>query len=97
MGIDITEAQMSEEFMANVWIVGGEVIKAVLDPSVDDGLPFFIFPYEKVSKKIWGRGVPEICADSQEILNAAARRLLDDVALLGPQIEINIDDLQLSR
>jgi hypothetical protein len=93
MGIDITEAQMSEEFMANVWIVGGEVIKAVLDPSVDDGLPFFIFPYEKVSKKIWGRGVPEICADSQEILNAAARRLLDDVALLGPQIEINIDDL----
>lgn len=93
MGIDITEEQMSEEFLANVWTVGSEVIKAVLDPSVDDELPFFIYPYEKVSKKIWGRGVPEICADSQEILNAAARRLLDDVALLGPQIEINVDDL----
>jgi hypothetical protein len=93
MGINITEEQMSEEFMANVWVVGGDVIKAVLDPSVDESLPFFIFPYEKVSKKIFGRGVPEICADSQEILNAAARRLLDDVALLGPQIEINVDDL----
>ncbi len=93
MGVDIPEDELSEEFMANVWCVGGEVIKVVLDPSVDEGLPFFVFPYEKVSKKIWGRGVPEICADSQEILNAAARRLLDDVALLGPQIEINVDDL----
>lgn len=93
MGVTISESGMSEEYMANVWITGGEVIKVVLDPSVDDDLPFFIFPYEKVSKKIWGRGVPEICADSQEILNAAARRLLDDVALLGPQIEVNVDDL----
>lgn len=93
LGVDIPEDGMSEEYMANVWLVGNEVIKCVLDQSVDDGLPFFIFPYEKVSKKIWGRGVPEICADSQEILNAAARRLLDDVALLGPQIEVNVDDL----
>jgi len=93
MGVDIPEEDWSEEYLANVWIVGGEVIKCELDQSVDDGLPFFLFPYEKVSKKIWGRGVPEVCADSQEILNAAARRLLDDIALLGPQIEVNVDDL----
>jgi hypothetical protein len=93
LGVDIPEKGLSEEYMANVWIVGSEVIKCVLDQSVDDMLPFFIFPYEKVSKKIWGRGVPEVMADSQEILNAAARRLLDDIALLGPQIEINVDDL----
>ncbi len=93
IGVDIDEEGLSKEYMANVWIVGSEVIKAVLDESVDDGLPFFIFPYEKVSKKIFGRGVPEVMADSQEILNAAARRLLDDIAILGPQIEINVDDL----
>ncbi len=93
MGVDINEDEMGQEFMANVWIVGSTVIKAVLDQSVDDGIPFFIFPYEKVSKKIWGRGVPEVCADSQEILNAAARRLLDDIAILGPQIEVNIDEM----
>ncbi len=93
MGIDIKEEELSQEFLANVWTVGSTVVKAVLDESVDDGLPFFVFPYEKVSKKIFGRGVPEVCADSQEILNAAARRLLDDVSLLGPQIEINVDDL----
>jgi hypothetical protein len=93
MGVDVGEEEKSQEFMANVWIIGSTVIKCVLDASVDDGLPFFIFPYEKVPKKIFGRGVPEVCADSQEILNAAARRLLDDVALLGPQIEINTDDM----
>jgi hypothetical protein len=93
MGVDVPDDDFDNEYMANVWIVGGEVIKCVLDQSVDDGLPFFLFPYEKVSKKIFGRGLPEICSDSQEILNAAARRLLDDIALTGPQIEVNIDDL----
>jgi hypothetical protein len=93
LGVDISEDGLSEEYLANVWIVGSDVIKVELDQSVDDELPFFLFPYEKVSKKIFGRGVPEVCADSQEILNAASRRLLDDVALLGPQIEMNVDDM----
>lgn len=93
MGVDIPEEDWDEEYLANVWIAGSDVIKCVLDQSVDDGLPFFLFPYEKVSKKIFGRGLPEICADSQEILNASARRLLDDIAITGPQIEVNVDDL----
>ncbi|MGR3302381.1 MAG: portal protein [Candidatus Scalindua sp.] len=93
MGVDIPEDERSKEYMAQVWIAGPEVIKAELDESYDEGINFFIFPYEKTPKQIFGRGIPEICADSQEILNAAARRLLDDVALLGPQIEINMDEV----
>ncbi len=93
VGVDIAEDNLNKEYMANVWLVGSTVIKAVLDPSIQASLPFFLFPYEKVPKKIFGKGVPEICSDSQEILNAAARRLLDDVAILGPQIEINVDEI----
>jgi hypothetical protein len=93
MGIDISEEGLSQEYMANVWLVGSTPIKVVLDESTDERINFFIFPYEKVPKRIFGRGVPEIMADSQETLNAAGRRLQDDVALLGPQIEINTDDL----
>lgn len=92
MGVEISEEGMSQEYMANVWIIGSTVIKAVLDTSVEEDISFFIFPFEKVPKRIFGRGVPEIMADSQEILNAAARRLLDDVALLGPQIELDTQD-----
>lgn len=91
MGVKIDDDGLDQEYMANVWIVGSTVIKAVLDESLEDTINFFIFPYEKVLKRIFGRGVPEICADSQEILNAAARRLLDDVALLGPQIELDTE------
>lgn len=92
MGVEISEEGMSQEFMANVWIIGSTVIKAVLDTSVEEDISFFIFPYEKVSKRIFGRGVPEIMADSQEVVNAGGRRLLDDVALLGPQIELDTQD-----
>lgn len=92
MGVKISEEGMSQEFMANVWIIGSTVIKAVLDTSVEEDISFFIFPYEKVSKRIFGRGVPEIMADSQEVVNAGGRRLLDDVALLGPQIELDTQD-----
>lgn len=93
MGVTIPEDDLHKEYMANVWIAGSTPIKAVLDESSDESINFFLFPYEKVPKRILGRGVPEICADSQEILNASARRLLDDVALLGPQLEVNFDDL----
>lgn len=91
IGVGITEDGLNNEYLANVWLVGSTVIKAVLDPSAECSLPYYLFPYEKVPKKIFGKGAPEICADSQEILNAAARRLLDDVAILGPQIEIDVD------
>ncbi|MCP3967552.1 MAG: hypothetical protein GY718_14580, partial [Lentisphaerae bacterium] len=96
IGVDIPEEGLNEEYLANVWLTGSVVIKAVLDPSAEYTLPYYVFPYEKVSKKVFGKGVPEICADSQEILNAAARRLLDDIAILGPQIEINIDEVDPS-
>jgi hypothetical protein len=93
VGVEIPDSNLNSEYMANVWCVGSTIIKAVLDPSSQAVLPFFLFPYEKVPKKIFGKGVPEICSDSQEILNAAARRLLDDVAMLGPQIEVNVDEI----
>lgn len=92
VGVEIAEEDLNKEFMANIWTVGSVVIKGVLDTSIDEGINYYLFPYEKVSKRIWGKGVPEICSDSQEILNAAARRLLDDVALSGPQFELNTDD-----
>ena len=93
MGVEISDEDLSKEYMSNVWIAGSTPIKAVLDASEDENINIFLFPYEKVPKRIFGRGVPEICADSQETLNAAARRLQDDVALLGPQIEVDFEHL----
>ncbi|GAG40992.1 unnamed protein product, partial [marine sediment metagenome] len=68
-------------------------IKILIDESINKGKKYFVFPYEQVSNQLWGVGVPEIMMDSQDVLNAAFRRLLDDVAMTGNQLEINVDRL----
>lgn len=92
-GVRIPDDQMDRGFQANVWTSGHKVIKAQIDNSIDKGKKFFVFPYEQISNQLWGVGVPEIMMDSQDVLNAAFRRLLDDMALSGNQLEINVDRL----
>ncbi len=92
-GFDVTEADLTKGFMANVWTSGHKTIKIMLDSSINKGKKYFVFPYEQVSNQLWGVGVPEIMYDSQEVLNTAFRRLLDDIAMTGNQLEINVERL----
>ncbi len=92
-GMDVTEEQLKQGYMANIWISGHKVIKIFIDESINKGKKYFVFPYESISNQLWGVGVPEIMMDSQDVLNAAFRRLLDDIAMTGNQLEINVDRL----
>jgi hypothetical protein len=92
-GFDVAEDELKRGYQANVWISGHKVIKILIDESINKGKKYFVFPYEQVSNQLWGVGVPEIMMDSQDVLNAAFRRLLDDVAMTGNQLEINVDRL----
>ncbi len=92
-GMDVDREQLSQEFMCNVWISGHKVIKILIDDSVNKNRKYFVFSYEQIPNQLWGVGVPEIMMDSQDVLNAAFRRLLDDVAMTGNQLEINVDRL----
>ncbi len=92
-GMDVEETQLKTGYMANVWISGHKVIKILIDESINKGRKYFVFPYEQISNQLWGVGVPEIMMDSQDVLNTAFRRLLDDVAMTGNQLEINVDRL----
>ncbi len=91
--IDVDEADLKTGYMANIWISGHKVIKILIDDSINKGRKYFVFPYEQISNQLWGVGVPEIMMDSQDVLNAAFRRLLDDIAMSGNQLEINVDRL----
>ena len=79
--------------MCNIWISGHKVIKILIDDTVNKDRKYFVFPYEQIPNQLWGVGVPEIMMDSQDVLNTAFRRLLDDVAMTGNQLEINVDRL----
>ena len=86
------EDDLAQEYHANVWIVGGKVIKAQLNPLPGGIIPYFIFPYEKNPHAFWGTGVPRMMRDSQATMNAATRIYLDNVALSsGPMVEVNTD------
>jgi len=91
-GFKIAEDQRTIEFNANVWICGPRTLMCRLNPSKPARIPYHIFPYERVPHQFWGIGVPRQMRDSQEIVNAAWRATIDNMAISsGPQIEINMN------
>lgn len=78
------------EYEINAWLIGGHVIKAIINPDQTGVKPFSVTSFEKVDGSWWGRGIPELMADSQDGINAASRALLNNVGLAsGPMVEVN--------
>jgi hypothetical protein len=82
----------AKEYDANVWLVGSYVIKAVLNSDPLGEKPYTKTSFIKTPGAFWGRGIPEIIEDVQNICNAAARALVNNMGIAsGPQVEINVD------
>ncbi len=80
------------DYQANVWLCNSRVIKAMLNPLEPNRIPYQIVPYERGLHSFWGVGVPAMMRDSQKVINAAARMLIDNSALsAGSQVEVNTD------
>lgn len=82
----------AREYDANVWIVGNYVIKAVLNYDPLGEKPYAKTSFIKSPGAFWGRGIPEIIEDLQNVCNAAARSLVNNMAIAsGPQVEVNLE------
>lgn len=82
----------AREYDANVWVVGNYAIKAVLNYDPLGEKPYCKTSFIKQPGAFWGRGIPEIIEDIQNICNAAARALVNNMGLAsGPQVEINLE------
>lgn len=99
-GKELVEWGMSEEdipdpdreYDANVWLVGNYVIKATLNYDPLGEKPYAKTSFIKQPGAFWGRGIPEIIEDLQNICNAAARALVNNMAVAsGPQVEVNLE------
>ena len=92
-GMDDTEIPDSaREYDANVWVVGNYVIKAVLNYDPLGEKPYCKTSFIKTPGAFWGRGIPEIISDLQNICNAAARALVNNMGIAsGPQVEVNLE------
>lgn len=80
------------EYDANVWIVGNYVIKAVLNYDPLGEKPYCKTSFIKRPGAFWGSGIPEVIEDVQNICNAAARALVNNMGISsGPQVEVNLE------
>jgi hypothetical protein len=77
----------NKQYMACLWTVGEYCIKIAMSSFEVPYIPFVVCPYEKVLYSIWGRGLPEKMRDPQDIVNAAARAMVDNMGIAaGPQV-----------
>lgn len=92
-GIDEEEIDDKfREYDANVWLVGNYVIKAILNYDPLGEKPYAKTSFIKRPGAFWGSGIPEIIEDIQNVCNAAARALVNNMGISsGPQVEVNLE------
>lgn len=83
-----------KEYDCNAWLIDRRVIKATLNYDPLGKQPYHKCSMFKLPGAYWGRAIPEVIRDVQNVCNAAARALVNNMGIAsGPQVEMNIDRL----
>jgi hypothetical protein len=83
-----------QDYAIEAWVVGHWVIKAVVNPDPLGRKPYYKASYEEVPGAYWGNSVADLCRDTQDVCNAAARALVNNMSIAsGPQVVYNVDRL----
>jgi len=80
------------EYEVNAWKIGNHVIRAIINPDKLGRKPYSVDSWERIPGSFWGRGVPELMGDIQDVCNSLARSIVNNGSIAsGPQVEINTD------
>jgi len=75
-------------------IVNNTIVKAVLNYDPIGRKPYYLTSFEKVPGRIDGNGVADLTIDAQNMCNAAARALANNMGISsGPQVGVNVSRL----
>ena len=94
IGIDNPDADPLGQVQANIWVCGGQVLRAVINPFIPMRIPYQIFPYEISPYQIWGIGIPENMEDAQMLMNGHVRMAIDNLSLAG-NLVFDVDETSL--
>jgi len=94
IGMDAPENDNLSQVQVNVWICGGQVLRAVMNPFTPMRIPYQIFPYEISPYQIWGIGIPENMEDAQMLMNGHVRMAIDNLSLAGNMV-FDVDETSL--
>jgi len=82
------------DYSIEAWVIGHWIIKAIVNPDPLGRKPYYKASYEEVPGAYWGNSVADLCRDTQDVCNAAARSLVNNLSIAsGPQVVYNIDRL----
>ena len=93
LGVTVADDKLADDIDAEVWMIDGKVIKAVMNQWKALGIDVktvhtFLFDEDDTSPI--GNGMPNVVRDSQMSICAATRMTLDNASIsCGPQFEIN--------
>ncbi len=94
IGIDDTGADPLGQVQTNIWVCGGQILRAVINPFIPMRIPYQIFPYEISPYQIWGIGIPENMEDAQLLMNGHVRMAIDNLSLAG-NLVFDVDETSL--
>ena len=87
-----------QDYASNVWIMGEEVIKAVIAPVQGISIPYYFYHYSKDETSIWGSGIPDDIGAIQAEINDTIKAMKKNTKIsAGPQISVNTQALQSSE
>jgi hypothetical protein len=82
------------DYPCEVWLVKNTVIRAVLNYDPLGRKPYYLTSYEAKPGSVDGKGVADLCRDTQAMMNAAARALANNMGISsGPQVGVNVSRL----
>ncbi|MGB7996572.1 portal protein [Photobacterium halotolerans] len=83
-----------EEYLVSIMTVGNYVIRALVNPDPTDRMDYFKCSWRSVPNSFWGEALPEILKDCQDMCNAAARALANNMGYSsGPMVAVSQDRL----
>ena len=84
----------SLSYPCELWMIGNTVIRAVLNYDPLGRKPYYLTSYEAKPGSVDGKGVADLCRDSQAMVNATARAMANNIGISsGPQVGVNISRL----
>lgn len=93
----VEESEIDDPFKSypcEVWLVGGFVIRAMINYDPLGRKPYYATSYEKIPGAFWGNSVVDLVRDPQDMVNASARALANNMGIAsGPQVMVNISRL----
>lgn len=94
-GMDAAEIPDPQEFYeVTAALIGRHVVRCVLNEDPMRRRPYGIAYLDRVKGAFWGKGLPQLIRDVQDVCNAAARALINNLAIAsGPLFEVEVDRL----